>query len=347
MKQTVLLFFFGVLCLLAKAQQPYYNGINFTETGLELRDDLAELVSQTHTNILSYTPGVWEASKVTDLDPDNPENVLLIYGYEDTSDQNSTNDHFRDKNRNGGGNGDWNREHTYAKSLGTPRFDNDDTPGSDAHHLRPSDVQMNGNRGNRKFADGSGNAGNLSSNWYPGDEWKGDVARMMLYMYLRYGNRTLPTNVAVGTTNSIDPNMVDVLLKWNVEDPVSAVEDQRNAYHDSDAQYAQGNRNPFIDNPALDTAIWGGDPAQDRWGILSTTSPNTVTFSVYPNPAKYKTTIVTAAEVDEIVIFDVLGKKVDTLYNTKEIDLSGYKQGLYFLNIYSGQKSEVVKFVVR
>ena len=45
---------------------------------------------------------------------------------------------------------------------------------ADPHNLRPSDVQMNGNRGNRKFAAGSGNAGNAGNDWYPGDEWKGD-----------------------------------------------------------------------------------------------------------------------------------------------------------------------------
>ena len=37
--------------------------------------------------------------------------------------------------------GDWNREHTYAKSLGTPNLGTSG-PGADAHHLRPSDVEL-------------------------------------------------------------------------------------------------------------------------------------------------------------------------------------------------------------
>ena len=86
---------------------------------------------------------------------------------------------------NGGGQGDWNREHTYPKSLGNPNLGSSG-PGSDSHHLRPSDVGYNSQRGNLKFTDGSGNSGNVSGGWYPGDEWKGDIARMMMYMYLRY-----------------------------------------------------------------------------------------------------------------------------------------------------------------
>ncbi|HET8886270.1 MAG TPA: endonuclease [Salinimicrobium sp.] len=246
----------------AMAQQPYYDDVNLSLNGMDLFEELSIKVTVTHTNQISYS-GVWNASKITDEDPNNSQNVLLIYGYND-SDGDSDNDRSRSKNLNGGNAGDWNREHVYAKSLGTPDLGTSG-PGSDAHHLRPSDVNMNGDRGNRKFASGSGNAGTTGSNWYPGDEWKGDVARMLMYMYLRYGSQTLPDNVAIGVENTIDDNMVDLLLEWNAEDPVSEIEDQRNTYHDSDGTYAQGNRNPFIDNPFLATRIWGGPPAQDRW----------------------------------------------------------------------------------
>src|SRR5690606_41715169 len=51
----------------------------------------------------------------------------------------------RSKNDNGGNTGDWNREHTYAKSLGTPNL-GEAGPGADAHHLRASDVQWNKDR---------------------------------------------------------------------------------------------------------------------------------------------------------------------------------------------------------
>ncbi len=259
--------FIGILLFVVNftyAQIPtYYNDVDVTLTGTALQSALTTKITVTHTNFLSYTPGVWEASMVTDLDPSNSSNVLLIYGYDD-GDGNSLTDRSRSKTANGGNAGtDWNREHTYPKSLGDPNLGTSG-PGADGHHLRPSDVQMNSNRGSLKFIDGSGNASATGSGWYPGDEWKGDVARMMMYMYVRYGSRCLPSAVAIGTTNSTDSNMIDLLLEWNVEDPVSDFERQRNTYHeDTSNTYAQGNRNPFIDNPAFATSIWGGAQAED------------------------------------------------------------------------------------
>ena len=124
-----------------------------------------------------------------------------------------------------------------------------------------NNVTFNSQRGNKLFADGSGNAGDVSGKWFPGDEWKGDVARMMMYMYLRYGNQCLPKNVIVGDINSSDNNMIDLLLQWNIDDPVSDFEKNRNNV----VKGAQGNRNPIIDNPYLATVIWGGADAVNTW----------------------------------------------------------------------------------
>ena len=275
-------FLLSTLCslFLGVAQQSYYDDVDLTKTGNELRLELAAKITRTHTNLLTYTPGIWEASKVTDLNPENSDEVILIYGFEDGTDTDVTNDLTRGKDNNGGNNGQWNREHSYPRALGNPNLGSEG-PGADAHHLRPSDVERNADRGSRKFGAGSGNSGtNVSDGtWYPGDEWKGDVARMMMYMYLHYGDRCLPKNVAEGTVNTSDENMIDLLLEWNAEDPVSLLEDNRNTYHDSDAAYAQGNRNPFIDNPYLATVIWGGTPAENRWdsGTMDTENPTTPT----------------------------------------------------------------------
>ena len=238
----------------------YYSGVDFTLTGTALKDELATKVTSTHSTFLSYTPGVWEAVKKSDLDPTDNTKVLLIYGYDDT-DGNYVTDKSRGKNLNGGDAGtEWNREHVYPKSLGNPNLGTAG-PGADAHHLRPSDITMNSNRSNKKFITGSGNAAAVSNGWYPGDEWKGDVARMMMYMYLRYGNQCLPKNVAIGTVNSSDNNMIELLLQWNAQDPVSDFEKNRNDVIADE----QGNRNPIIDNPYLATAIWGGTVAENTW----------------------------------------------------------------------------------
>ncbi|CAL2103192.1 conserved protein of unknown function precursor containing a type A C-terminal secretion signal. Putative extracellular ribonuclease [Tenacibaculum sp. 190130A14a] len=239
----------------------YYNDVNLNLTGTSLKDALATKITSTHTTNLSYTPGVWDALKQTDLDPTNNNKVVLIYGYSDT-DGNYVTDRTRGKDNNGGSAGSqWNREHVYPKSLGNPNLGTSG-PGADVHHLRPADISFNSQRSSKKFAAGSGNAGDVAGGWYPGDEWKGDVARMMMYVYLRYGNQCLPSNVTIGTTNASDSNMIDLLLQWNAEDPVSDFEKQRNPI----IQGLQGNRNPFIDNPAFATKIWGGPQAEDLFG---------------------------------------------------------------------------------
>ena len=264
MKKTLLLLsLFFTLFINAQAES-YYDGVDISAEGSDLKENLATKTINSHTNFLSYTPGVWDALKVTDLNPANNSEVLLIYGYSASG----TTARARDKNSNGGGQGDWNREHTFAKSLGSPNLGSTG-PGADAHHLRPSDVGYNSDRGNFRFVDGSGTSGNVSNGWYPGDEWKGDVARMMMYMYIRYGNQCKPNAVGIGSSADTQDDMIDLFLKWNVEDPVSDFERQRNTYHDSNQSSSQGNRNPFIDNAYLATRIWGGTPAEDSWGIYT------------------------------------------------------------------------------
>ncbi|WP_417784930.1 endonuclease [Tenacibaculum sp.] len=237
----------------------YYKNTNFNLTGSPLKEELAATISSTHTTNLSYTPGVWDVLKQSDLDPTDNTKVILIYGYND-DDGNYVTDRTRDKDANGGNDGGWNREHVYPKALGNPNLGTSG-PGADAHHLRPSDVRFNSQRGSLKFVAGTGNAKGVSGGWYPGDEWKGDVARMMMYMYLRYGNQCLPKNVAIGSTVTSDSNMVDLLLQWNTDDPVSDLEIQRNNFVANE----QGNRNPFIDNPYLATVIWSGSEAENTW----------------------------------------------------------------------------------
>lgn len=252
-------------------QVAYYADVDFSKTGLALKQELAKSVKAKHTNEQKYQ---WNHFKETDLTPEGNE-VYLLYGHKGVTQ--GTKAYTRGKDKHGGNVGDWNREHVYARSLANPKLETKSAgAGTDAHNLRPSDVTWNATRDNFLFVEGEGFsdkielAPGVSSTekfgWYPGDEWKGDVARMMMYMYIRYDNQCLPTGVALGKTNDIDPNMVDILLKWNAEDPVSEIERKRNTYHgNTNNTYAQGNRNPFIDNPNLATQIWGGKEAENLW----------------------------------------------------------------------------------
>lgn len=310
MKKQILFLSISLYSIFILAQESYYDDVNLNLTGISLKEALATKIITTHTNNLSYTPGIWNAVMVTDMNPIDNSEVLLIYGFEDGSDSNSTNDRERNINDNCTSNscvGLWNREHVYPTSLATPDLDQDGTNGppyADAHNLRPCDSQRNSSRGNKKFIAGSGNSGATGTGWYPGDEWKGDVARIIMYMYLRYDERTLPSNVGFGSNSDTPDDMIDLFLQWNADDPVSTIEKQRNPYHENTSNSdAQGNRNPFIDNPRLATRIWGGPEAEDIWGIYSNTdteAPSVPSGLTVTNTTTYSIDLSWTASTDNI-----------------------------------------------
>lgn len=223
----------------------YKNAIG--KSGTALKSSLNTIISR-QTKI-SYS-AVWDALKVTDQDPANSSNVKLLYS-----------GISRSKSLNGGNTGNWNREHVWAQSHGN--FGTSTGPGTDLHHLRPEDVQVNSTRGNKDFDNGgssftnSGGSLTDSNSFEPRNAVKGDVARMILYMAVRYegtdGWPDLEPNDAV--TNGSVPyhGRLSVLKAWNEADPPDAFEERRNQLiYD---RY-QGNRNPFIDHPEWVEAIW-------------------------------------------------------------------------------------------
>ena len=298
-KKILSFYFLLFISLITFSQETYYSDVDLTLAGAALKDALASKIAATHTTTLEYTssgPDVWDATKATDENVANTNEVILYYGWEDGNDQDITNDISRSKNlQDCGTNCDdfvWNREHVFPKSLANPILDTSiPGPATDAHHLRAADRGRNSARNNRKYGRGSGNSnyssldfhegldGPNTAAWYPGDDWKGDAARMIMYMYIRYGAVCLPTAVGVGSKEFTEDEMIDLFLQWNVEDEVSDIEIARNEYHGNTSNYAsQGNRNPFIDNPYLATRIWGGNSAEDIWGIYTssdTESPTT------------------------------------------------------------------------
>ncbi|RZK16908.1 MAG: hypothetical protein EOO43_14025 [Flavobacterium sp.] len=231
----IITFLFPFFCF---AQIPaYYSTIDFTQTGDNLKNQLTTLVTNTHTTNLPYTAtgttDTWDALYQTDLNPNNTSNVLLVYGWNDT-DSDITNDLSRDKTfscHTSSCNGLWVREHVFPRSLGTPNL-GFEFAGADAHHLRSIDSQRNNSRSNRLFEEGSGvDMSYITSagNWYPGNQWKGDIARMIMYMYVRYPSQCLPINVGVGSVSySAFGDMPNVFLDWNAQDPVSQYEINRN-----------------------------------------------------------------------------------------------------------------------
>jgi endonuclease I/chitodextrinase len=292
LKKSLFFYFLLGSVSIAFTQESYYEDVNKEVYGMALKDALSTKTANAHSNILPYTsnsPDTWDAIKATDafINSRFQGDVVLFYGWEDGSDQDDSNDYSRDERDQDTGNGDtfvWNREHVFPKSLANPKLDTDiPGPATDAHHLRAADRARNSTRNNRKYGRGTGYSdfsadtfpgldGPETAAWYPGDQWKGDAARMIMYMYMRYGSVCLPTAVGVGSKKFTPDEMIDLFLQWNVEDKVSAIEIARNNYHENTSNpAAQGNRNPFIDNPYLATRIWGGNSAEDRWDYYQKT----------------------------------------------------------------------------
>jgi len=216
------------------------------KTGTPLRTSLHGIIDG-HTK-LSYDQ-VWTALRDTDQDPNNTANVIEIYSGRSIS-----------KGLNGGDPDDWNREHVWAQSHGG--FGTTAGPGTDVHHLRPEDVSVNSTRGNKDFDLGGSAVSQCSDCWTdsdsfePRDAVKGDVARMLFYMAIRYEGDDGYVNLELNNSiNGSTPwhGKTSVLLAWSAEDPVSTFEMRRN---DRIHSTWQGNRNPFIDHPEWATAIW-------------------------------------------------------------------------------------------
>jgi len=347
---------FLLLALSSYSQQAYYsngqNDIDFTLTSQDMYNALQTKISNNFNT--SYTYGdIRDDFKIMDLDPTNSNNVLLLYGsVENVNCASSTDRRIRDKDDFGGSNCDYNREHIFARSNANPGMGSTGNSFTgivaDPHNLRPTDVQRNGNRGSKKFGAGSGTSGDVGSgDWYPGDEWRGDVARAMMYMYVRHGDRCLPTLNGSGATEP-STNMLIIYLEWNADDPVSDVEINRNNHLES----VYGNRNPFVDNPYLAKTIWGGNAEpDDTWGILSTIEFELEsTFTLSPNPAKDYVNISISNDLEtRIEIYDVLGKRVfiRKINTSMDIDLSSLKTGLYIFKFIQKDNTEIKRLIVQ
>ena len=202
----------------------------------ELLLHLRGLMTSTHTYQSSYDDCHYKADK-TDCENGDGKVLLIYTSYSATMSQ-----------WNG-----WNREHVWPKSLGG----NTTTGGgADMHHIRPSDAGVNSSRGNKKYGYAGSNAtekygtnpatgylgGTYNSTYFePVDEVKGDVARICLYVYVRWGSAWGATDVTKVFQS------VDVLLEWCALDPVDTWEMGRNEVIEN----IQGNRNVFIDYPEL------------------------------------------------------------------------------------------------
>ena len=259
----------------------YYSGVN-TSSASALRSSLHALIDD-HQRFpyTSTATDTWDILEYADEDPTNPGRILDVY-------RNAA------YTKAGGGNTQYNREHTWPKSYGFTNDGSGNYPYTDTHMLFLSDSAYNSSRNNKPYADclsncveratvanaGAGGGTGVfpgNSNWYDTTYWqtwgdrKGDVARALLYMDVRYEGGTHGVT-GVAEPNLIltdDPGLIQAsssnlgvaymgrladLLRWHAEDPVDEKEILRN-----EAVYTyQGNRNPFIDHPEWVACVFQG-----------------------------------------------------------------------------------------
>jgi endonuclease I len=228
-----------------------YDGTYYADaaglSGPALKAELHDIIAD--HDALSYGQ-VWGALRDTDEDPADPGSVLTLYS-----------DLSLSENDNGGDPDDWNREHVWPRSRGG--FGTTTGPGTDIHHIRPEDVSVNSARGSHDFDEGGSPVSQCTGcyvdgdSFEPPDEVKGDVARMIFYMAVRYegddGWPDLELNDAVGSGSTPYMGRLSELLEWNAADPPDAFEKERN---DRIYENWQHNRNPFVDHPEWADAIW-------------------------------------------------------------------------------------------
>ena len=326
--------------------QGYYDGTEGL-TGNALKTKLHTIIK--NDDHVSYS-GLWSAYQQTDKKPNGK--VWDIY-----SDRPSGTPPYEftfgsDQCGNYSGEGDcYNREHLWAQS-----WTNDDaTHKTDLHHVYPTDGYVNNRRGNYAFGEVSNaswtsqNGGKLGQNkvsgyngtvFEPIDEYKGDIARALMYVSVRYYQEDNSWSTSDMTNKSVIKDWaMTMLLRWHEEDPVSQKEIDRN-----NAAYGiQKNRNPFVDYPEFANKIW--DP---HWGVDE--NEYTVLVNVWPNPAT-STVNIKGENLEAVYMYNSIGQLVLTLDVTNadeqsSIDVSGFTSGIYFMNVISQNGGSVLKKVV-
>lgn len=168
-------------------------------------------------------------------------------------------------------------------------------PCSDLHHIFPTDANINSNYHNnapyaeiarpRKISQNGTKWGYVNCActdelldtlpvFEPVDDYKGDIARALLYISVRY--MLEDDDFAASTTMTLKsqfrPWALTMLKKWHMQDPVSQKEIDRN----KQVYYKQRNANPLIDHPELVGLIWGTDSLYNTFGSSETTVRPTI-----------------------------------------------------------------------
>ena len=327
----------------------YYSSLEGL-SGTALKQALQDIIANPSVVRVHNYDDVWDILKTSDQNPENSNQVWLIYTETPRS--------KIDLQLGNSNVGKWNREHIYCQSRGgfstgtdylTPFSDgitiwtattgaNDIGAGvCDAHHIRAVDGQENSSRNNRNY--GVDYNGPIAT---PTTTWKGDVARACFYMAVRYDGLNVvngnPPENSIGQIGDLA-----TLLTWNQTDPRDDFEMNRNNY----IYTWQVNRNPFIDYPNLADYVFGSNFGQTWFSTLSNTDFVLNKVTIYPNPTKDYFIVSGLDTASKIELFNTVGSKVF------ESEFTGEQQfnievtaGIYLAKITTDDKFVIRKILM-
>ncbi|GGI57941.1 endonuclease [Winogradskyella haliclonae] len=359
MKHIYLLFLLTISFGFSQIPSDYYDSANGL-TGYALKTQLKNIISAGHVD--QGYGALYTGYLTTDNDDffEDDDTVLDMYSERPSASDPYNYDHDTNGGSPGGDacgnfNGEgqcYNREHLFPQGF----FDSANPMRTDIHHVVPTDGRVNGFRSNFPFGEVGTNLvsqngitnptqngsklGNCISPGYTGtvfepiDEFKGDIARMLLYFAVRYednwddsgwDSHTVPNNPLNGTSDQFyETWYINLLYKWHTEDPVSPREIARNTA----AYNFQGNANPFIDHPEYVLEAW--------FSVLSIDNFQQAEIKIYPNPVSGNEITITSTQDILVEVYDVLGKRVkqqNIIANHKKLNIAGLKKGIYLLRL--------------
>ncbi len=372
MKKSFTLLTFLLCSLMSWAQIPagYYN--TAIGTGYTLKTQLRKIIDNINDGIPSERlasdqgyAGLYITYSASDIDSyyENDGTMLDMYTENPTGPECAFTYGTNQDNGTGGSVecDKYNREHTIPQSAfgsATPMY-------SDAHFVVPSDKYVNAQRGDLPFgvvatptntySNGTKKGNNLNSGYSAGyssavfepiNEFKGDIARMLLYFGTRYETQVTGFTFSMfnGTSDQVYTNtFLNILLKWHLQDPVSQREIDRN-----NAIYSrQNNRNPYIDHPEYLCQIF---PTQCAT-LTSTSYTLENTVSIYPNPVSNNEVFIsTLSELKSIVLYNINGQIIQEIKNPSKINeaykVSNLPKGFYLIQLASENESITRKIMV-
>ncbi|WP_298546256.1 endonuclease [uncultured Aquimarina sp.] len=358
MKTKLLLIALCTFCIgFSQVPSDYYDSANGL-TGFTLKTELKNIISTGHID-QGYS-ALYTAYQTTDNDSyyEMDDTVLDMY----TEQPNGTDVIAYDHDTNGGSSpGDacgnvgntegvcYNREHLFPQGF----FNQLSPMRTDVHHVVPTDGYVNGQRSSFPFgvtetptntySNGSKRGPSATSGFSgtvfePIDEFKGDIARMLLYFATRYEDEALnaPADGSgtwdphTSTNNPMDGSVdqfyetwyIELLVSWHLSDAVSQREIDRN----NAAYNFQGNANPFISHPEYVQMIWNV--------TIDTEAPTVPTNLVVSNETSNSIDLSWTASTDNTAVteYDVY---VNSVFNKSVATTSTMVNGLSAETTYS------------